>query len=172
MVGDSSVSVGVAACGVSVRFRGRIQDFSWGGASLRNDVTDKWRKQMLQVHIFCVVREQPGGVDGKERLKRALQSFKILPQTNDRQQMTEEERYVDYGFEHRVSFVKGTLYGVSTLSLRTIFLWSVEQNPQLHWLFFTTPHDWTIKLVSSFQPIECKTWTNRFLINRVSLRWR
>ena len=48
MVGDSSVSVGVAACGVSVRFRGRIQDFSWGGAPLRNDVTDKWRKQMLQ----------------------------------------------------------------------------------------------------------------------------
>lgn len=68
------------------------------------------------------MREQPGGVDGKERLKRALQSFKILPQTNDRQQMTEEERYVHYGFEHRVSFVKGTLYGVSTLSLRTIFL--------------------------------------------------
>lgn len=127
---------------------------------------------LLQVHIFCVVREQPGGVDGKERLKRALQSFKILPQTNDRQQMTEEERYVDYGFEHRVSFVKGTLYGVSTLSSRTIFLWSVEQNPQLHWLFFTTPHDWIRKLVSSFQPIECKTWTNRFLVNRVSLRWR
>ena len=68
------------------------------------------------------MREQPGGVDGKERLKRALQSFKILPQTNDRQQMTEEERYVDYGFEHRVSLVRGTLYGVSTLSLRTIFL--------------------------------------------------
>lgn len=63
--------------------------------------------RLTKVHIFCVVREQPGGVDGKERLKRALQSFKILPQTNDRQQMTEEERYVDYGFEHRVSFVKG-----------------------------------------------------------------
>lgn len=63
---------------------------------------------LLQVHIFCVVRERPGGRDGKERLKKALQSFKILPQTNDRQQMTEEERYVDYGFEHRVTFVKGT----------------------------------------------------------------
>ena len=64
---------------------------------------------MLQVHIFCIVREQPGGVDGKERLKKALQNFTILPQTSDRQQMTEEERYLDYGFEHRVTVVKGTL---------------------------------------------------------------
>ena len=62
---------------------------------------------MIQVHIFCIVREQRDGVDGKERLKKALQNFRILPQTNDRQQMTEEERYLDYGFEHRVTTVKG-----------------------------------------------------------------
>lgn len=30
-----------------------------------------------------------------------------MPQTTDRQQMTEEERYIDYGFEHRVTAVKG-----------------------------------------------------------------
>lgn len=63
----------------------------------------------MQVHIFCIVREQPGGVDAKERLKQALQKFKILPLTNDRQQMTEEERYLDYGFEHRVTAMKGIL---------------------------------------------------------------
>lgn len=62
----------------------------------------------MQVHIFCVVREQPGNEDSKERLKKALQNFRILPQTSDRQQMTEEERYLDYGFEHRVTAVKGT----------------------------------------------------------------
>lgn len=56
--------------------------------------------------MFCIVREQPGE-DTKERLRRALQHFKILPQTSDRQQMTEEERYIDYGFEHRVTAVKG-----------------------------------------------------------------
>lgn len=60
-----------------------------------------------KVHIFCIVREQPGGLDGKERLKQVLQKFKILPLTSDRQQMTEEERYLDYGFEHRVTAVKG-----------------------------------------------------------------
>ena len=52
------------------------------------------------------MREQPGE-DTKERLRKALQHFKILPQTSDRQQMTEEERYIDYGFEHRVTAVKG-----------------------------------------------------------------
>ena len=62
---------------------------------------------LMQVHIFCIVREQPGGLDGKERLKQVLQKFKILPLTSDRQQMTEEERYLDYGFEHRVTAVKG-----------------------------------------------------------------
>ena len=61
----------------------------------------------FQVHIFCIVREQAGGVTGKERLKQALQKFKILPLTSDRQQMTEEERYLDYGFEHRVTVMKG-----------------------------------------------------------------
>ena len=64
---------------------------------------------VTQVHIFCIVREQPGGVDAKERLKQGLQKFKILPLTSDRQQMTEEERYLDYGFEHRVTAVKGIL---------------------------------------------------------------
>ncbi|KAJ7376857.1 hypothetical protein OS493_032005 [Desmophyllum pertusum] len=63
--------------------------------------------RFTKVHIFCIVREQRDGVDGKERLKKALQNFRILPQTNDRQQMTEEERYLDYGFEHRVTTVKG-----------------------------------------------------------------
>ncbi|KAL9971921.1 hypothetical protein ACROYT_G018144 [Oculina patagonica] len=63
--------------------------------------------RLTKVHIFCVVREQPGGEDSKERLKKTLQNFKILPQTSDRQQMTEEERYLDYGFEHRVTAVKG-----------------------------------------------------------------
>ncbi|KAJ7376866.1 hypothetical protein OS493_032015 [Desmophyllum pertusum] len=63
--------------------------------------------RFTKVHIFCIVREQRDGVDGKERLKKALQNFRILPQTSDRQQMTEEERYLDYGFEHRVTTVKG-----------------------------------------------------------------
>lgn len=58
------------------------------------------------MHIFCIVREQPG-LDVKERLKQVLQKFKILPSRSDRQQMTEEERYVDYGFEHRVTVLKG-----------------------------------------------------------------
>jgi len=62
--------------------------------------------RLTKVHVFCIVREQPGE-DTKERLRRALQHFKILPQTSDRQQMTEEERYIDYGFEHRVTAVKG-----------------------------------------------------------------
>ena len=61
------------------------------------------------MHIFCIVREQPG-LDVKERLKQVLQKFKILPSRSDRQQMTEEERYVDYGFEHRVTVLKGIFY--------------------------------------------------------------
>ena len=62
---------------------------------------------IFQVHVFCVVREQPEGLSGKDRLKQILQKFKVLPLTTDRQQMTEEERYLDYGFEHRVTVVKG-----------------------------------------------------------------
>lgn len=62
--------------------------------------------RLTKVHVFCIVREQPGE-DTKERLRKALQHFKIMPQTTDRQQMTEEERYIDYGFEHRVTAVKG-----------------------------------------------------------------
>ena len=80
---------------------------------------------MMQVHTFCIVREQPGGVDAKERLKQALQKFKILPLTNDRQQMTEEERYLDYGFEHRVTAMKGILKLV--LSSTYIFIYLLMQ---------------------------------------------
>ena len=61
------------------------------------------------MHIFCIVREQPG-LDVKERLKQVLQKFKILPSRSDRQQMTEEEQYVDYGFEHRVTVLKGIFF--------------------------------------------------------------
>lgn len=63
--------------------------------------------RFTKVHVFCVVREQPEGLSGKDRLKQILQKFKVLPLTTDRQQMTEEERYLDYGFEHRVTVVKG-----------------------------------------------------------------
>lgn len=63
--------------------------------------------RLTKVHVFCIVRENSGGLSGKERLKQALQKFKVLPLTSDRQQMTEEERYLDYGFEHRVTVVKG-----------------------------------------------------------------
>ena len=84
----------------------------------------------MQVHIFCIVREQPGGIDGKERLKQALQKFKLLPLTSDRQQMTEEERYLDYGFEHRVTVVKGDLY-----FLVNVWLWNYCRKSLQHQIF-------------------------------------
>ena len=70
------------------------------------------------------MREQPGE-DTKERLRKALQHFKILPQTSDRQQMTEEERYIDYGFEHRVTAVKGIYSGFFLIQL--MFDWLLHE---------------------------------------------
>ncbi|XP_048589183.1 glycine betaine reductase ATRR isoform X2 [Nematostella vectensis] len=59
-----------------------------------------------KVHIFCVVRELPE-MTCKSRLRNVLQQYKILPLLQNGHQMTEEERYLDYGFEHRVIAIKG-----------------------------------------------------------------
>ena len=40
-------------------------------------------------------------------MKNNLQNYKILPPSDDGYQMNEEERYLDYGFEHRVIVIKG-----------------------------------------------------------------
>ena len=62
-------------------------------------------------------------MDGVERLKKTLQNFKILPTTDDRQKMNEEERYLDYGFKHRISVVRGWISSVFFFVFISLLWW-------------------------------------------------
>ena len=44
---------------------------------------------------------------------------------------------------------------------------SVESNPGLHWVCFTTFCDWSRKLAPLSQPVRCKTNSNRDLVTHV-----
>ena len=62
-----------------------------------------------QVHVYCLVREAADTPCVKERLEKTLQNYGILPIQHNGHQMTEDERYLEYGFEHRVTAQKGRL---------------------------------------------------------------
>ena len=73
----------------------------------------------FKVHVYCIVRELPD-VSAKDRVKKTLQKYKILPATDEGYQMNDEEKYLDFGFENRVTFIKGRCKKQTELSHTTL----------------------------------------------------